>query len=385
MAFKTIKKLGEVCKISSGGSAPQGKKYFQNGKYPFFRTSDVGAVHLSDGFCCVRDYLNDDGAKKLKLFKKGTILFPKSGASTFLNHRVVMGCDGYVSSHLATITTNEKVDYKYLYFFLIIIDAKSIAPSSSYPSLKISDLAEILIPLPPLEIQRKIVERIEKLMAKIDEAKKLRKEAMADASALIPSALNKIFEEGKNKGWKEKNLEEVVEQKTSKNIKDNIPYIGMEDIESNSGRFLGNLKPKSVKSLTSYFDDSCVLYGKLRPYLNKVYIPNFEGHCSTEFIPLKPNMNYLIREWLTYWIMSPDIVKKIMFTTTGARMPRANMKRVIVFKIPLPPLPEQRKIVKYLDSLVEKVRKIQAVQSETEKELKLLEKSVLNKAFDVKS
>ena len=99
--------LGEVCVVSSGNTAPQDERLFTGGKHPFYRTSDVGAVHLSDNLKDVRDWLNDEGILKgLKLFKKGTILFPKSGASTFLNHRVIMGLDGYVSSHLATIAVN---------------------------------------------------------------------------------------------------------------------------------------------------------------------------------------------------------------------------------------------------------------------------------------
>ena len=179
-----------------------------------------------------------------------------------------------------------------------------------------------------------------------------------------------------------KKLSEVVEQRTEKNIKNNIPYIGMEDIESDTGRFLGSLKPKSVKSLTSFFDDSCVLYGKLRPYLNKVFIPNFEGHCSTEFIPLKPNINYLTRKWLAYWIMSPDIVKKVMFTVAGARMPRANMNRVIEFPIPLPPLEIQKKIVERIEKMMVKIDKAKRLRKEALTDASALIPSALNKIFE---
>ena len=179
-----------------------------------------------------------------------------------------------------------------------------------------------------------------------------------------------------------KKLSEVVEQRTEKNIKNNIPYIGMEDIESDTGRFLGSLKPKSVKSLTSFFDDSCVLYGKLRPYLNKVFIPNFEGHCSTEFIPLKPNINYLTRKWLAYWIMSPDIVKKVMFTVAGARMPRANMNRVIEFPIPLPPLEIQKKIVERIEKMMAKIDEAKKFRKEALADASALIPSALNKIFE---
>jgi type I restriction enzyme, S subunit len=187
------KGLGKFCKISSGGSAPQGKQFFKNGKYPFFRTFDVGAVHLSDNLCDVRDYLNDQGIKKLNLFKKGTILFPKSGASTFLNHRVIMGCDGYVASHLATISVGEEVNFKYLYYFLTLIDARDIAPNSFYPSLKILDIGKIKTPLPSLAEQKKIVVHLESLSQKIEETKELQNTTENEFDALERSILSKAF------------------------------------------------------------------------------------------------------------------------------------------------------------------------------------------------
>lgn len=79
-----LKKLGEVANVSSGNSAPQDKELFKNGIYPFIRTSDAGQIKKGIINSCV-DYLNGTGIKGLKLYRKGTILFPKSGASTFLN------------------------------------------------------------------------------------------------------------------------------------------------------------------------------------------------------------------------------------------------------------------------------------------------------------
>jgi len=157
-----IVEIGDICDVSAGNSAPQDKAMFQDGRYPFFRTSDVGAVHLSDNLKDTRDWLNHEGIRGLKLFKRGTILFPKSGASTFLNHRAIMGFDGYVSSHLATITPKEGVVLsKYVYHLLTTIDAKTLTPDQAYPSLKTSEIAKIKIPLPPIEIQQQIVAELD--------------------------------------------------------------------------------------------------------------------------------------------------------------------------------------------------------------------------------
>jgi type I restriction enzyme M protein len=191
-----VVKLEEVCTVSCGDTAPQENDLFINGKYPFYRTSDVGFVHLSDNLLNVRDRLNDDGIRGLKLFPKGTILFPKSGASTFLNHRVIMGEDGYVSSHLATIVVDKsKVNEKYLYYLLTKINAKDITPYQAYPSLKISVIRQIKIPLPPLAIQEQIVTEIEEQQKMINKYKK----SIEKINNKIESKISYILENKKDK------------------------------------------------------------------------------------------------------------------------------------------------------------------------------------------
>ena len=165
--------LNSVAKIISGNSAPQGSEYFQDGEFPFIRTSDVGAVHLSDHFIGSRDKVNQKAVdeKKLRLFPVGTILFPKSGASTFLNHRVLTSEPSYVASHLAGIVCDtKKVLRKYVYHLLCQVDAREITPDQDYPSLRLDEIGSIQIPLPPLEIQQEIIAEVECYQRAIEEA-----------------------------------------------------------------------------------------------------------------------------------------------------------------------------------------------------------------------
>lgn len=158
------KPLGQVAEVSSGNSAPQNQDFFLGGIYPFCRTSDVGRVHHSVNFSEIQDKLNQDGIKGLRLFPKETILLPKSGASTLLNHRVMLSVDSYVSSHLATIYRKEEfVLAKYLFYFLSRFDISQLIPDKSYPSLKISEIAKIEIPIPPLSVQKEIVKILDKM------------------------------------------------------------------------------------------------------------------------------------------------------------------------------------------------------------------------------
>ncbi len=143
-------------------------------------------------------------------------------------------------------------------------------------------------------------------------------------------------------------LNTVCEIDKTKKSAESLPYVGLEHIESATGKFIGSLDVFDVKSSTFKFSHDHVLYGRLRPYLNKALCPNFIGHCSSEIFPLRPT-GELNRKYLFYWLVNPKTVKAIDRTSTGARMPRANMKAVMGFFIPLPPFEEQKRIVAILD------------------------------------
>ena len=191
--WKTVK-LEDIADVKAGNPAPQDKNLFEHGVYPFVRTSDVGKVKvgsLSDA----NDKLNQQGIAKLKLFPKGTILFPKSGASTFLNHRVILEMDAYVASHLATIKSKQDdVSDKYLWYFLQNIDAADLVADSAYPSLNTKTIQSIPISLPPLEEQERIVAKLDAAFAEIDEAVKSTKQSKRLSSELIKAAILNKFE-----------------------------------------------------------------------------------------------------------------------------------------------------------------------------------------------
>ncbi len=156
--------LGSVAKIVAGNPAPQRAEYFENGEFLFIRTSDVGVVHRSDNFANAVDKVNQNAVDqlRLRLFPPETILFPKSGASTFLNHRVVLSRPAYVSSHLAGIICDQQRALpKYVYYLLCQMDAREITPDQAYPSLRLKEISDIRIPQAPLEVQKEIVKEIE--------------------------------------------------------------------------------------------------------------------------------------------------------------------------------------------------------------------------------
>ena len=119
----------------------------------------------------------------------------------------------------------------------------------------------------------------------------------------------------------------------------------MENISKETMRILGKIKVPEKTSSTFKFNNSHVLFGRLRPYLKKVLIPNFEGQCSTEIFCLKPSEK-INKNFLAYWLLSPNILYKINNSCTGARMPRANMKELLNYQFPVLPLKQQQIVTK---------------------------------------
>jgi type I restriction enzyme S subunit len=153
-------------------------------------------------------------------------------------------------------------------------------------------------------------------------------------------------------GWERKRLGDVCRIDRRQARHKGLPYVGLEHIEGGTGKFVGSLEQTQVKSNTFAFDAKSVLFGRLRPYLKKVLLPSFNGHCSTEIFPLQPSPT-LAAEYLHYWFLQDSVIAAIDATCTGARMPRADMDAVMDFPIPVPPLPEQRRIVAILDEAIE--------------------------------
>ena len=181
-------------------------------------------------------------------------------------------------------------------------------------------------------------------------------------------------------GWLQSRLGDVCRFDKNQGVHSDLPYVGLEHIEPDTAQFIGSLEPTNVKSSTFKFTSKHILYGRLRPYLNKVLTPDFDGHCSTEIFPIVPAPE-LMREYLRYWLQSTEIVTKINATCTGARMPRADMNEVLNFNIPLPSLPEQQRIVAILDEAFEAIAAARTNAEQNRQNARALFESYLQSAF----
>jgi type I restriction enzyme S subunit len=163
-------------------------------------------------------------------------------------------------------------------------------------------------------------------------------------------------------GWESCQLGDVIEYgKTIKaepeTISDEAWVLELEDIEKETSRLLQRLvfSDRKSKSTKNTFSAGDVLYGKLRPYLNKVLLADAPGYCSTEIIPLSPG-EHLSSRYLFHWLKSPEFLGYTSEVSHGINMPRLGTEAGLKAPLVLAPLNEQRRIAAKLDTTLAAVQ-----------------------------
>lgn len=168
--------------------------------------------------------------------------------------------------------------------------------------------------------------------------------------------------------WKEYKLKEIAELRREKFIPNNVtsyPYIGLEHIEPKGLRLNGIGTSNDVSSQKSVFYPNDVLYGKLRPYFQKVYFTNFKGVCSTDIFVIKPQKG-IYAKYLFYLFASDEFTTLANAGSTGTRMPRADWKHLSTTVWNIPALPTQTAIAEILSSLDDKIELNNKINQELE-------------------
>jgi type I restriction enzyme M protein len=129
---------------------------------------------------------------------------------------------------------------------------------------------------------------------------------------------------------------------------DHFAYVALEHIEAKTGRLLSleETAGAEIRSAKSRFQSGDVLYGKLRPYLAKVLLADFEGICSTELLVVVPDGETIRADFLAEMMRSPRFTESAMAMTAGANHPRVHPDDLLQIKVPVPTLEEQGALMK---------------------------------------
>lgn len=189
-------------------------------------------------------------------------------------------------------------------------------------------------------------------------------------------------------GWLQVQLGDVVPYgKTQKcelsDVTDDTWVLELEDVEKECSRIISRktANERPFKSTKNRFERGNVLYGKLRPYLNKVVVADTDGVCTTEIIPLDSEP-FVINRYLFHWLKSRDFLNYVNEVSYGVNMPRLGTKDGVAAPFVLAPLAEQKVIANKLDTLLAQVENTKARLERIPKILKRFRQSVLAAAVN---
>lgn len=179
-------------------------------------------------------------------------------------------------------------------------------------------------------------------------------------------------------GWEITKLKYLATFPIEKNAHIDSPYIGLENIESWTGKYVSS-DSQYDKSQALIFSRNNILFGKLRPYLAKVFFASNDGCCSSEFCILSFSSSVNIRY---FWnlLISPTFIDHVTKSTYGTKMPRANTDFIKNICVPVPPYIEQDRIALYLDATSAKIDSLISKTRSSIEEYKKLKQAVITQA-----
>jgi type I restriction enzyme S subunit len=334
--------------------------------------------------------------------RKGDVLFNNTNSKELVGRACLVeeDMDYAFSNHITRLRVNKQlitpgwmvlsINYLWLKGYFLSICRKWIGQAG----VNIRMLKSTKIPLPRLEDQKRIVTRVEKLISRVKEARRLKEIAIEESEKIMQAALNKVFNEAKEK-WGLTRLVRICKINPSKNEIRALPddtqvtFVPMAAVSEITGKIE---KPEikllgEVRKGYTYFKENDVLFAKITPCMENgksaiaKNLINGLGFGSTEFHVLRP-LNGVLSSWIYYYIRQKlfrDYAARNMTGSVGQqRVPVQFLKNV---EIPYPPIEEQKRFTAYLNKIRETLDSLRRLQQRTEEELEKLIPSILDRAF----
>ena len=295
-------------------------------------------------------------SKGVTAFEEGDVLFAKitpcmENGKAALARNLTNGI-GRGSTEFHVLRPSDQVLAEYIYYFIRQSPfreaaRRSFTGTAGQQRVPKQFMETVLVPLPPLNEQRRIVGILNRA-ARIE---RLRAQAASSLRNFVPALFVRMFGDPVENpiGWEVVRLGQLCDMdrqgiQSTDPLAAQLRFVGVENVTSGTGilNFATDSRVGRQKSMAFRFDERHVLYGKLRPYLNKVATPGFAGRCSTELVPLLPR-DGVNRYFLAHLLRHKDTVEFIMASVTGTRMPRTDMRVLMSMPAPLPPLDKQRR------------------------------------------
>lgn len=371
------KKLGEIGDIITGSTPTTSKLDYWNGDYNFYSPAD-----FTDNIYCDKTErtVTIEGLNVGRCIPENSIMV---ACIASIGKIAINKTKGITNQQINSIIPFDEFNYLFLYYLLLHKSSaiKNGAAQTTIPIINKEDFSNLEVTIPSsFSEQRRIASILSSADKVIDSTQKL----IAKYKQIKQGMMEDLLKP--KEGWKLVKLGEVCEPSSEKYnpLTENVfQYcIEMENINQESGTINGKSDIAKLLSLKTKFHKGDVLYGKLRPYLRKYWLADFDGACSTEIWVLKNAEN--IEKQFLFYLFQSEYINKIANLSSGTKMPRADWKFMreqnlyIPYQNDIPDLSLQRRIASILSGIDKKIESEEKVLEKYKKIKKGLMEKLLN-------
>ena len=381
--------LGQACSIARGGSPRPIQAFLTDDE------DGISWVKISDATASGKyiyetaEKIKPAGATRSRVVQDGDFLLSNSMS---FGRPYIMRTTGCVHDGWLVLSSyQDSFDQNFLYHLLgspqVFGQFDRLAAGSTVRNLNIELASRVVVPVPPLPEQRRIVAILDEAFEGIATAKANAEKNLQNARELFDNALQSLLCDGDG-GRVRRSMADVCDipsklvDPREEKYQDS-PHVGAGNIETKTGALIDVLTARQEQLISGkfLFDESMVLYSKIRPYLMKVVRPDFSGLCSADIYPLAPKHGVIGRDYLFYLLLSPDFTVYAIKGSARAGMPKVNREHLFAYEFSLPSVQEQEQIAARLDALAEETQRLIAVYERKLTALDELKKSLLHQAF----
>lgn len=373
-------RLGDICTVISGTTPKSNCPEYWGGNInwvtPAELTDESDVIYESQRKITQQAVIDSS----LKSFPAGTVLLSSRAP---IGKVAIAGIEMYCNQGFKNLICSDKVYNRYLYHFLKDKTAylNSLGRGATFKEISKSIVENIQIPLPPIDEQHKIaavLDKVSDLIAK-------RRQQLDKLDLLVKSKFVEMFGDFKTNtmGWSVVGFKEIaiIDGNMTTDYKKyaNYPHIGIDSIEKETGKLNGyrTIAEDGVISGKYVFTAKHIIYSKIRPNLNKVALPEFDGLCSADAYPILPIEEKCNRIFLAYNMRSQFFLDYILQFCNRTNLPKVNRREVEGFKTPLPPIELQNKF----SDFVEQTEKTKTSISQSLEKLETLKKALMQEYF----
>lgn len=387
-----------IANWASGGTPSRKNKEFYLGNIPWLKTGELNNNFIFDS----EEHITEEALQKssAKIFPVNSVLIAMYGAT--IGKVGILGVEAATNQACACAQCNETTNFKYLFYYLISQKDVFISKGQggAQPNISQEIIKPHVFPLPPLAEQQRIVERIEALFAKLDEAKEKLQNTLDTFETRKAAILHKAFTGEltanwrKQHGltmdsWEEKMLGEVLDVRDGTHdspiyIEEGYPLITSKNLKN------GQIIEKDIKFISendynkinerSKVNKGDILFAMIGTIGNPVVVET-EPYFAIKNVALLKNVNKISEYYVKYYLESKYVKDKMDKEAKGSTQKFVALGYLRKFPIVVPNLDEQTEIVRIIDNLLAKEQQAQQLAQNALSKINLIKKSILARAF----